>query len=115
MTTNFVIFMTGCTRGIGTCPADLRGSRPWFRGPIRVPSATMHGLPSFNDLPLHQTLAATISRRGYESPTPVQAAVLDPGLAGRDLLVSSQTGSGKTLAFGVLVAERLLAAAAATP
>ena len=47
--------------------------------------------------------------------TPVQAAVLDPSLAGRDLLVSSQTGSGKTVAFGTLIADALLAAGAAKP
>ena len=68
----------------------------------------MRGLPHFSDLPLHVSIAAAIARRGYESPTPVQAAVLDPAFAKRDLLVSSQTGSGKTLAFGVLVADALL-------
>ena len=36
--------------------------------------------------------------------------MLDPAVAGRDLLVSSQTGSGKTIAFGVILAETLLGA-----
>jgi ATP-dependent RNA helicase DeaD len=62
----------------------------------------------FSDLNLHPALAAALAARGYETATGVQAAVLDPGTAGRDLLVSSQTGSGKTIAFGVLLAEALL-------
>ena len=62
----------------------------------------------FSDLNLHPALSAALAARGYETATGVQAAVLDPGTAGRDLLVSSQTGSGKTIAFGVLLAEALL-------
>jgi ATP-dependent RNA helicase DeaD len=62
----------------------------------------------FSDLNLHPALSAALAARGYETATGVQAAVLDPGAAGRDLLVSSQTGSGKTIAFGVLLAEALL-------
>ncbi len=44
-------------------------------------------------------------------PTPpVQAAVLEPDAAGRDLIVSAQTGSGKTVAFGLAMAPELLGA-----
>jgi ATP-dependent RNA helicase DeaD len=67
------------------------------------------GLSIYADLPVHSALAAALAERGYETATPVQAAVLDPALAGRDLLVSSQTGSGKTVAFGTLMAQTLLA------
>ncbi len=42
------------------------------------------------------------------SPTPVQAAVLESGAEGRDLLVSAQTGSGKTVAYGVALAPTLI-------
>jgi ATP-dependent RNA helicase DeaD len=66
-------------------------------------------LSSFPDLPVHPSLAAALAARGYETATPVQAAVLEAELAGRDLLVSSQTGSGKTVAFGSLIADTLLA------
>ncbi|OYW46117.1 MAG: DEAD/DEAH box helicase [Sphingomonadales bacterium 32-68-7] len=62
----------------------------------------------FANLPpiLGQALAA----RGYAEPTPVQAAVLEPGAVGRDLVVSAQTGSGKTVAFGMAMATELLRA-----
>jgi ATP-dependent RNA helicase DeaD len=66
----------------------------------------------FSDLNLHSALSAALAARGYETATAVQAAVLDPGAAGRDLLVSSQTGSGKTIAFGVILVDTLLGATA---
>jgi ATP-dependent RNA helicase DeaD len=53
-------------------------------------------------------LSAALSARAYATPTAVQAAVLDPATAGRDLLVSAQTGSGKTVAFGLALASALL-------
>nr|WP_254437957.1 DEAD/DEAH box helicase [Ruegeria arenilitoris] len=40
--------------------------------------------------------------------TPVQQAVTQPELEGRDLLVSAQTGSGKTIGFGLAIAPTLL-------
>src|SRR5579871_1909537 len=63
----------------------------------------------FEELPLHPALAKALAGRGYETATGVQAAVLDPDVAGKDLLVSSQTGSGKTIAFGAALAGTLLA------
>lgn len=54
-------------------------------------------------------LAEALTERGYDDPTPVQAAVLEPDALGRDLLVSAQTGSGKTVAFGLAMAANLLA------
>ncbi|EHH66934.1 DEAD/DEAH box helicase [Gluconobacter morbifer] len=56
----------------------------------------------------HPALRRALDARGYEQPTPVQEAVLKPGLEERDLLVSAQTGSGKTVAFGLAMAPTLL-------
>jgi len=69
-------------------------------------------MPMFSELGLVPALAEAIAARGYETATPVQAAVLQEKVQGRDLLVSSQTGSGKTLAFGSLIAQTLLEAPA---
>ena len=54
-------------------------------------------------------LGEALAARGYADPTPVQAAVLEDGARGRDLVVSAQTGSGKTVAFGMAMATELLA------
>lgn len=65
--------------------------------------------------PLPAPILTALADKGFESLTPVQEAVLDPGLQGRDLLVSAQTGSGKTLAFGLAMAEGLIEADGALP
>jgi ATP-dependent RNA helicase DeaD len=59
----------------------------------------------FASIGAHPTTLPALASRGYAEPTAVQAAVLAPDLAGKDLLVSSRTGSGKTVAFGLLVAD----------
>ncbi|HEX4382833.1 MAG TPA: DEAD/DEAH box helicase [Myxococcales bacterium] len=61
---------------------------------------------AFTALGAPEPLAAAIAARGYESPTPVQEAVLKS--PDRDLLVSARTGSGKTVAFGLALAHQLL-------
>ncbi|MBR0670138.1 DEAD/DEAH box helicase [Roseomonas soli] len=68
---------------------------------------------SFADLPA--PLRTALEGRGYAEPTPVQAAVLQPEAAGRDLLVSAQTGSGKTVAYGLALAADLLGDAPRLP
>ncbi len=54
------------------------------------------------------TLSAALAERGYDKLTDVQEAVLNPELAGQDLLVSARTGSGKTVGFGLSIAEDVL-------
>ena len=68
----------------------------------------MEDLPSL----IGPELASAIAKKGYTALTPVQEAVLDPALAGRDLRISSQTGSGKTVAIGFVVREVIRATAA---
>jgi ATP-dependent RNA helicase DeaD len=75
----------------------------------KPPKATQHNghLPMIFDT-LPPLLAEALATRGYETPTPVQAAVLQPEAIGRDLIVSAQTGSGKTVAFGLAMADQIL-------
>ncbi|KXU29191.1 DEAD/DEAH box helicase [Sphingobium sp. 22B] len=61
---------------------------------------------SFEHLPT--LLSDALTRKGYESLTPVQAEVTQAQAKGRDLIVSAQTGSGKTVAFGLAMAAELL-------
>ena len=63
-------------------------------------------MQDFSNLP--KTLSAALQGKGYTDLTPVQHAVLDEGLRGKDLLVSAQTGSGKTVGFGLTIAHDLL-------
>ncbi|MCC6904033.1 MAG: DEAD/DEAH box helicase, partial [Polyangiaceae bacterium] len=57
-------------------------------------------------------IAGALKKKGYLELTPVQEAVLDPELSGRDVRLSSQTGSGKTVAIGLLLREAVEAHAA---
>jgi ATP-dependent RNA helicase DeaD len=57
---------------------------------------------------IHPALRAALARKGYETLTDVQGAVLADDAFGQDLLVSAQTGSGKTVAFGLAMAPDLL-------
>jgi ATP-dependent RNA helicase DeaD len=61
---------------------------------------------AFAALGAPQALAEALAARGYETPTPVQEAVL--AAEDRDLLVSARTGSGKTVAFGLAFSRQLL-------
>ena len=69
--------------------------------------------PMSNLSRVHPALASALSKKGYETLTQVQDAVLEPQLQDQDLLVSAQTGSGKTVAFGLTMASSLLGEAEA--
>ncbi|MFT6145303.1 MAG: ATP-dependent RNA helicase DeaD [Myxococcota bacterium] len=60
----------------------------------------------FADFPLSAEILKGVLDYGFEFATPVQAQTLEPGLAGKDLLVRAKTGTGKTVAFGIPVIER---------
>jgi ATP-dependent RNA helicase DeaD len=94
----------------------VRPRRQGAAGKILSAALSKTQLPPFSELPIPEALLRAIADRGYDTPTPVQAAVLAPGRGDRDLLVSAPTGSGKTLAFGTAIAEDLLKdGAAASP
>lgn len=50
----------------------------------------------------------SITDRGYESPSPIQALSFRPITSGRDLLATAQTGTGKTAAFILPILEMLI-------
>ena len=59
---------------------------------------------------VHPELRAALKRRGFDTLTSVQSAVLEACRAPRDLQISSQTGSGKTVALGFVIARPWLEA-----
>ena len=61
----------------------------------------------FADFPLSAEVLKGLDEIGYDEATSVQAASIEPGLAGRDLIVRAKTGTGKTSAFGIPIIERL--------
>jgi ATP-dependent RNA helicase DeaD len=61
----------------------------------------------FRDLPLSSTLLRALDRLGFRDPSPVQAQLIPPALAGRDCLGNAPTGTGKTAAFMIPILERI--------
>ncbi len=62
---------------------------------------------TFKDFPISAELVRGIEKHGYKVATPVQVAAIEPGLAGRDLVVRAKTGTGKTAAFGIPILDRI--------
>jgi len=62
---------------------------------------------SFDQFDLSPTLVQTVADRGYETPTPIQQALIPAMLAGRDVVGQAQTGTGKTAAFALPLLHKL--------
>ena len=56
---------------------------------------------TFRELGLSEALLRSLDELGYENPTPIQAASIEPLMAGKDILGQAQTGTGKTGAFAL--------------
>lgn len=57
--------------------------------------------PEFRDLNLAEPILRAIESIGYETPSPIQAAIIPKILSGKDVVGQAQTGTGKTAAFAL--------------
>ena len=64
--------------------------------------------PTFDALPLSPDLKKALDVMEYRHPTPVQLAVFDPAVRGKNLVVQARTGTGKTTAFGLPILDQLI-------
>src|SRR6187455_3026636 len=59
-------------------------------------------MTSFEDLGLNESLLASITQLGFETPTAIQQKAIPVLLSGtKDFIGLAQTGTGKTAAFGL--------------
>ncbi|KXN89342.1 ATP-dependent RNA helicase MAK5 [Leucoagaricus sp. SymC.cos] len=65
-------------------------------------------LPGWAEHSLHPQLMHILHEKGFENPTPIQAAVISVVSKNRDVIGVAQTGSGKTLAYGLPILHYLL-------
>jgi ATP-dependent RNA helicase DeaD len=61
----------------------------------------------FAELGLSAEILKAVDKMGFEEASPIQTAVIPPGLAGRDIVGQSATGSGKTAAFAIPAIEKV--------
>ena len=62
---------------------------------------------TFRELGLSEPLLRALDELGYEKPTPIQAASIDPLMANKDILGQAQTGTGKTGAFALPLLNKI--------
>ncbi|MEK9728005.1 MAG: DEAD/DEAH box helicase [Candidatus Margulisiibacteriota bacterium] len=62
----------------------------------------------FNELGLSQAMVATLTKRGYETPTDIQTLLIPEFLnETSDIIAQAATGTGKTGAFGIPLIDQL--------
>lgn len=62
---------------------------------------------NFSELKLIQPLLLALEKKGYQTPTPIQAQTIQPILEGKDIFGCAQTGTGKTAAFALPILQLL--------
>jgi ATP-dependent RNA helicase RhlE len=62
----------------------------------------------FSDLSLDQRILKAVEKKGYLTPTPIQAKAIPAVLAGKDLMAAAQTGTGKTAGFTLPILQKLI-------
>ena len=62
---------------------------------------------TFRDLALSDSILETLASLGYETPSPIQAAIIPHIMEGRDVLGQAQTGTGKTAAFALPLLQKI--------
>jgi len=70
-------------------------------------SSTEPVTQTFDALGLPDFLLESLSRRGYDTATPIQAATIPQLLEGHDIVGLAQTGTGKTAAFALPALTRI--------
>ncbi|GKV15275.1 hypothetical protein SLEP1_g26072 [Rubroshorea leprosula] len=59
-------------------------------------------------LGISQEIISSLSKRGITKLFPIQRAVLEPAMQGRDMIGRARTGTGKTLAFGIPIIDKII-------
>ncbi|XP_024362565.1 DEAD-box ATP-dependent RNA helicase 3B, chloroplastic [Physcomitrium patens] len=59
-------------------------------------------------LGIPDAVADALAKRGITQLFPIQRAVLEPAMQGRDLIGRAKTGTGKTLAFGIPIINNII-------
>jgi len=68
----------------------------------------MSDMEKFRVLGISEPIIEALARKGFEEPSPIQAATIPLLLQGeKDIIGQAQTGTGKTAAFGIPILEKI--------
>nr|KYP73311.1 DEAD-box ATP-dependent RNA helicase 53 [Cajanus cajan] len=59
-------------------------------------------------LGISQDIVSALAKKGIARLFPIQRAVLEPAMQGRDMIGRARTGTGKTLAFGIPIMDKII-------
>nr|GEU82113.1 DEAD-box ATP-dependent RNA helicase 53-like [Tanacetum cinerariifolium] len=59
-------------------------------------------------LGISQGIVDALAKKGITKLFPIQRAVLEPAMQGRDMIGRARTGTGKTLAFGIPILDKII-------
>ncbi|XP_062188048.1 DEAD-box ATP-dependent RNA helicase 53-like [Phragmites australis] len=91
------------------CPLGFRSTLASWAGPgegVGVDKGE-EGL-EIAKLGISARIVERLAARGIARLFPIQRAVLEPAMQGKDMIGRARTGTGKTLAFGVPIMDRIL-------
>ncbi|KFK39521.1 hypothetical protein AALP_AA3G255300 [Arabis alpina] len=63
---------------------------------------------AISELGISPEIVKALKGRGIEKLFPIQKAVLEPAMQGRDMIGRARTGTGKTLAFGIPIIDKII-------
>ncbi|XP_057956639.1 DEAD-box ATP-dependent RNA helicase 53, mitochondrial-like [Malania oleifera] len=61
-----------------------------------------------SQLGISQDIVSALAKKGITKLFPIQKAVLEPAMQGRDMIGRARTGTGKTLAFGIPIMDKII-------
>ncbi|XP_021724607.1 DEAD-box ATP-dependent RNA helicase 53-like [Chenopodium quinoa] len=73
---------------------------------VRAGGSGDEGL-EISKLGIHPEVISCLAKRGITKLFPIQKAVLEPAMQGRDMIGRARTGTGKTLAFGIPILDKI--------
>jgi ATP-dependent RNA helicase DeaD len=88
----------------GSAPRSPGGAN----APVAAETEAPIPRPTFDALALSPDVRQAVDALGYVHPTPVQLAVFEPAVRGKNLVVQARTGTGKTAAFGIPIVDQIV-------
>lgn len=78
------------------------------KNPVEIKEEVYVPKHTFNDFGLHADIAATVTKQGITSPSPIQDQAIPLIMEGKDVIGLAETGTGKTAAFLLPLIQKTL-------